>query len=126
MRTPGFRLLAFRWSNGEPFQLLFVSTEDPTAKQCVPGPAFDRWLSALCNIRIIREAPAATEIAPSARVLLEIRDVTSLEPMELHFAMPSPEDATVLMEFGSRRSLVGLDPWTLRELPGGSAFISGP
>jgi hypothetical protein len=122
-RSPARRLYAYRWTKDGPFQLVVAARESAAVEQCAAGPGFARWLRAVASVPVVKEVENRLDPAAADWADIELRDATSLEPIQLRIRVPSANSEPVVVQFESRQFVVGVDAAAVRTIASGCAVL---
>jgi len=108
LSTGRYKLLAFRWTPADPFQIA-VSHRGRVIEQCVGGTGFLTWLAGMTRMSVVKQLdrPFGTESPDWGD--MRLRDNTQQEPIDVRFRSPASASEPVVIEVGMRQFAVGLD-----------------
>lgn len=113
------KLYGYRWSASEPFNI-YTGGRGANPEHCTSGDGFTRWLNAVATIPV---QSVANDTVAGEWTEVQLRDATTLEPNNATLLIPASQTDPVLMRFGDRQYVVGVNAAELRSVNSGCSVL---
>jgi len=104
-----YKVYAFRWQLGQPFEVVTSSRKGRNTEHCTGGAAFDDLLKSLSTVKILRAADKPFDAGSNDWADVDLRDATVLEPISMRVRVPRSAGETVVVQVENRQFVADID-----------------
>jgi hypothetical protein len=102
------KLYAYRWTSGQPFQIMTSSRGLAVPEHCAGGVGFQQLLQAIARVKIVREVDKSFDTTTSDWADVELKDATVLEPISMRIRVPRTTDEPVVIQVEKQQFVVDM------------------